>query len=348
MGHASAGPFPLPSFSFSFSLYSVSVFEPLPSAPQPRTVLSQLPKIWIVCPCYFDVPLFLRVREAALAGLAAVQPARVSFLLVDDSAGLDPEVKASLAGLGDVRVIRPPYNLGHQGALVYGLRQAGPSISTEDIVITMDSDGEDRPEDIPALIAPLVGDLGRLDLIAVARRTQRTKTVVFQAFYFCFRTMFLIATGTVVRSGNFIAYRGWLLKDIIYHPHFDQCYSSAFISLPLNLEMVPLPRGQRTLGRSKMGFWGLFTHGIRMLMPFTEKIAIRGMFACSILGFAFLLLFAGAWIWGGACRSTWLLIGFTGFFSSLLLVGLHGLLFTTFSQTKSHSLRVLHDHDKIQ
>jgi len=308
----------------------------------------QLPKIWIVCPCYFDVSLFIRVREEALAGLKAAHFSDVSFLVVDDSAGLDPEVKASLAGLGDVRVIRPPYNLGHQGALVYGLRLAGPSIAIEDIVITMDSDGEDRPEDIPALIAPLAGDLDRLDLIAVARRTHRTKTFFFQICYFCFKIFFHIATGTVVRSGNFVAYRGWFLKDVIHHPHFDQCYSSSFISLPLNLEMVPLARGQRYLGRSKMGFWGLFTHGIRMLMPFTEKISIRGIFACSILSFAFLLLFAAAWIWGGSCRSTGLLIGFIGFFSSILLLGMHGVLFTTFSQTKSHSLRVLHNHDKIQ
>jgi len=304
-------------------------------------------KIWIVCPCYFDVTLFLRVREAALAGLRASHITQVHFLVVDDSAGLDPEVSASFAGLSDVRVIRPPYNLGHQAALVYGLRQAGASISTDDIVITMDSDGEDRPEDIPALIAPIIANLGRLDLVAVARRTQRTETALFQTFYFCFKLFFRVATGTVVRSGNFIAYRGWFLQHIIYHPHFDQCYSSSFISLPLNLEMVPLARGRRYLGRSKMGFWGLFTHGIRMLMPFTEKIAIRGIFACSILCVTFLLIFLGAWIWGDAYRRSGLLIAFTGFCSSLLLLGMHGVLFTTFSQTKSHSLRVLHDHDKI-
>jgi len=283
-----------------------------------------------------------------LASLGAAGLTQVAFLLVDDSAGLDPEIDRGLAGAGDVRVIRPPYNLGHQGALVYGLRQAAPTIAIDDIVITMDSDGEDRPEDIPALIAPLVRAPGRLDLIAVARRTHRTKSVFFHACYFCFRILFRIATGTVVRSGNFVAYRGSLLKDIIHHPHFDQCYSSSFISLPLHLEMVPLPRGTRYLGRSKMGFWGLFTHGIRMLMPFTERIAVRGIFASALLALAFLALFAGAWIWDESNPSTWVLVGCIGFFSSLLLLGMHGVLFTTFSQTKSHSLRVLNRHDEGQ
>jgi hypothetical protein len=85
-----------------------------------------------------------------------------------------------------------------------------------------------------------------------------------------------------------------------------------------------------------------------MLMPFTERIAVRGIFASALLALAFLALFVSAWIWDESSPSTWVLVGCIGFFSSLLLLGMHGVLFTTFSQTKSHSLRVLNRHDAGQ
>jgi glycosyltransferase involved in cell wall biosynthesis len=252
-------------------------------------------KIWIVCPCFFDVPSFLRVRETAVASLQASNPgSTVSFVVVDDSAGRDPEVDIRLGPLAGVTVIRPPRNLGHQGALVHGLRRAGPSIAAEDVVVTMDSDGEDRPEDIAVLIAPLLNPSRPPGLVAVARRTKRTETPLFQLFYLCFKVCFRIATGTVIRSGNFVAYRGWLLGETIHHPYFDRCYSSTFISLPLDLAMVPLPRGRRYAGASKMGTWGLFVHGLRMLLPFTERIAVRAVFLFSALALALAVFLAAA------------------------------------------------------
>ena len=51
-----------------------------------------------------------------------------------------------------VTVLQPPFNLGHQRALVYALRKALPQIADEDAVVTLDADGEDRPEDLPRLL----------------------------------------------------------------------------------------------------------------------------------------------------------------------------------------------------
>jgi glycosyltransferase involved in cell wall biosynthesis len=270
----------------------------------------------------------LKVREAAIAVLSGSAPsAKVVFLVVDDSAGLDLEVDIRLASLSDVTVIRPSRNLGHQGALVYGLRQASPSVPAGDIVVTMDSDGEDRPEDIAALIAPLLRSPQRLDLVAIARRTRRTETPLFRIFYFCFKVFFWIVTGTVVRSGNFVAYRGRLLEEIICHPYFDRCYSASFISLPLNREMVPLPRGRRYAGQSKMGAWGLFTHGLRMLLPFTEKIAIRGVLIFSVLTLLLAGLIFGSRLAANYFHPTPDRFLFAGFSLSLLLLAACALMF---------------------
>ncbi|MGE4232444.1 MAG: glycosyltransferase family 2 protein [Bacteriovoracia bacterium] len=281
-------------------------------------------KIWIVSPCYFDVKSFERVRQEVLASSSLDRSLpEIRFVLIDDSARQDAEV-VTLRRHSDVFVITPPYNLGHQAALVFALRTLRQKIAPQDIVVTMDSDGEDRPADVPILVRSLMQNPSELHRVSIARRTQRKETLLFKLFYSCFKTLFLFSTGTIVRNGNFVAFRGWFLENLIFHPHFDQCYASSFISLPLTITFVPLPRGNRFEGKSKMGYFGLVTHGIRMLMPFSEKIAVRGLVASS-LGFVF---FGALWKTIPA-------------FVCLMFIGMFALLFATFSQTKARSLRGL-------
>ena len=73
---------------------------------------------------------------------------------IDDTGGQDPEVDG-LGEFDDTVVLQPPFNLGHQRAIVYALRKMLPRIAEEDAVVTMDADGEDRPEDLPRLLAAL-------------------------------------------------------------------------------------------------------------------------------------------------------------------------------------------------
>jgi hypothetical protein len=296
------------------------------------------PRLWIACPCFFDTELFLRVRSESDAVLREVLgDARVTYLLIDDSAGQDRAIDSARV-LPNVVVVAPPYNLGHQGALVYALRGLGQSVSDEDYIVTMDADGEDRPSDIGALLSPLLEAPGNLHKVSIARRTRRHEGPLFKVFYWAFRNAFRVLTGTVVRSGNFVAYRGWLLRQVIYHPHFDHCYSSSFVSLPMQVEFVPLARGRRYGGRSHMGYMGLFSHGLRMLMPFSERIATRGIMA-SIFTLA---LSVGAALLHGALGWTALWPVF-GILCGILTLGFSVMLFATFSQTKARSLRGLHD-----
>ena len=295
-------------------------------------------RIWVVCPCFFDTASFRRVRDEAAAVLSTGAPgAHVTFVLIDDSAGQDPDV-AGIVALPDVRVVTPPYNLGHQGALVFALRGLGRVVANDDYVVTMDADGEDRPADLGHLLAPLLSDRDNLHKVGLARRTHRTESTIFKIFYAAFRLVFFTLTGTVIRSGNFVAYRGWLLKQVIYHPHFDFCYASSFVSLPMQIELVPLPRGTRYAGRSRMGYMGLFTHGVRMLMPFSERVAVRGILASTVLlgASAVALVLAIALRWD----PRWALFGV---FYATLLIGVLVLLFATFSQAKARSLSHLQE-----
>lgn len=305
------------------------------------------PSIWILCPVYLDGPSFLEVRARARASVATIERLRdlpLRFVAIDDTGGHDSEV-GRLREHADVRVIAPPFNLGHQRAIVYGLRSLASEIAAGDFVVTMDSDGEDRPEDLPALVAPLLAEPDDLRRVAVAQRTRRSETALFRILYFFFRILFRALTGLVIRSGNFAAYRGWLVHNTIFHPHFDLCYSSSFISLNLAVDLVPLARGERYHGRSRMGLARLLTHGVSMLMPFTERIAVRALvLAASGLGLAaaaLATLAAASFVRGVALPRDWWLSAIVLLLFSFIALGNFLLLFAAFVQSRGSLLRGL-------
>jgi hypothetical protein len=231
----------------------------------------------VVLPLYRDVESFeiLRERVRELEGLPPMQ-----FWVVDDSAGRDPDV-ADLHRHADVSVVVPPFNLGHQRAIVAGLRVASEYLSPGDLVVTMDSDGEDRPEDLPRLVDSLLAEPDPWRIV-IARRTERDEQFRFKVLYLCFRLMFRVLTGRKVRSGNFAAFRGTFVHSMLLHPSFDLCYSSSLLTLNADPIAVPCARGKRYAGQSRMGTEKLLMHGIRMLMPFADRIAIRSLALCAV------------------------------------------------------------------
>ncbi|MFZ9629920.1 MAG: glycosyltransferase [Ilumatobacteraceae bacterium] len=227
---------------------------------------------WIVTPVLRDVESFGHLRREVLS---SVREMEVRFLVVDDSAGVDDEMTAVRA-LGDTEVLTPPFNLGHQRAIVFGLRHLAARIAADDVVVTMDADGEDQPTDVPRLLSALRDGTAPL---AIAQRTSRTESFRFRVMYVFFRILFRALTGTTVRSGNFAAQRGASLVATIDHPSFDLCYSSSLLALRRPTVMVPCARGHRYAGRSRMSNYGLIAHGIRMLLPYSERIAVRAFLA---------------------------------------------------------------------
>jgi hypothetical protein len=238
--------------------------------------------LWVVSPLLRDTESFLRVRLEVASHCGAAHDL-IRHVVVDDSAGADREVD-QLRALDDVEVLTPPFNLGHQRAIVFGLRHIAPGVAEDDIVVTMDSDGEDQPVDVPRLITAL--DTHAVPL-ALAQRTERTESFTFRIMYVCFRVAFRILTGTAVRSGNFAAQRGDSLVTTIGHPSFDLCYSSTLLTLRRPTATVPCARGRRFAGESRMNRHALVAHGIRMMLPFSERIAVRMLVAA---GLSFLAL----------------------------------------------------------
>jgi polyisoprenyl-phosphate glycosyltransferase len=304
---------------------------------------------WVVTPVYRDTGSFLILRERLLEVLAAEPGAArgpVRFVVIDDTAGQDPKIPG-LEQLGDVTVLRPPFNLGHQRGIVYALRKMRPSIADEDAVVTMDADGEDRPEDLPRLLAALDDGDAPERHVVLALRTKRHEPPAFKILYRGFKLLFRSLTGATVRTGNYAVMPGGVAKRALLHPTFDLAYSSAILALDMPVTYVPCERGRRYEGESKMTYGKLAMHGLRMLMPFTDRIAIRALAAFVLFGLVgvvlavvvvFLKYFTDSSIPGW---TSYIALG--SLIVSLIALGNFVSLFVLFSQTRAVSLANIED-----
>jgi polyisoprenyl-phosphate glycosyltransferase len=299
---------------------------------------------WIVTPVYRDTGSFRMLRERLLELLADDPNAGrgpIRFVVIDDTAGQDPEVDR-LRELAGVIVLQPPFNLGHQRGIVYALRKLLPRVADEDAVVTMDADGEDRPEDLPRLLAALRSGEGPEHKVILALRTKRHEPLGFKLLYRGFKLLFRALTGATVRTGNFAAMSGSVAKRALLHPTFDLSYSSAILALDMPIEYVPCERGRRYQGESKMTYGKLAMHGLRMLMPFTDRIAIRALGAFvffGLLGAVLAAVVVCLKIFTSSSIPGWTsYIALGALIVSLVALGNFVSLFVLFSQTRAVSL----------
>ncbi|HEX3360145.1 MAG TPA: hypothetical protein VHS74_04045, partial [Solirubrobacterales bacterium] len=181
----------------------------------------------------------------------------------------------------------------------------------------------------------------------LALRTKRHEPLAFKVFYRLFRVLFRALTGTTVRTGNYAVLPGRVAKRALLHPTFDLAYSSAILALDMPVEFVPCERGRRYKGESKMTYGKLAMHGLRMLMPFTDRIAIRALAAFVLFGVVgialaavvlFLKIFTSSSIPGW---TSYIALG--ALIVSLVALGNFVSLFVLFSQTRAVSLASIED-----
>jgi polyisoprenyl-phosphate glycosyltransferase len=308
--------------------------------------------LWAVCPVYYDVESFLTLRAELSAQWQALDfpaPRTIRFVAIDDSGGQDADI-FRLRAFDDTVVVVVPFNLGHQRAIVFGLRALSLDIADDDWVVTLDSDGEDQPSDLPRLLRALAGLPAGSHHVVLAKRIKRHEALWFKLLYAGFKLMFVLLTGTVIRTGNFAAFRGVLTRRVLFHPYFDLSYSSTLLSLNIPAVYVPCERGVRYAGRSKMNVSALLRHGLRMLMPFIDRIAARALvlftiiFSTGVVASVVVLavrIFTDRGIPGWASYMLLLILTI-----SVTALGNFLVLFVLFAQSDGLSLRGLHEYTR--
>ena len=236
----------------------------------------------VVTPVYED-------REASgrlFLELAAQFGRGLRVVAVDDGSVRETVEPAQIeaAGLAGV-VLRLRRNVGHQRAIAIGLGYAAEHMPGCEIVV-MDSDGEDVPASMHALLARLHG--GDVD-IAVAQRANRVESLQFRAFYLAYKAIFMLLTGRRIAFGNFMAMRPAALQRLVSMQELWVHVAGCVLTSRLRIAPCPLDRGPRYAGSSKMNFVSLALHGFKALMVFAEDVLVRVGIVCAVVAAASVL-----------------------------------------------------------
>lgn len=242
-------------------------------------------KVTIVLPVFNDWPSFLALIKDL--DIMAREHRYCLDIVISDDGSTDPAPQdlysvGPLTNIASVLHLRLALNVGHQRALAVGLCAALDDESAQRFVL-MDADGEDRPEDIPKLVAS--SELAPRG-VSVAQRRRRSERLFFRIFYKAYKAAFVILTGKEVSFGNFSLLSREQAERLSMVSELWNNLPAAIMRSRIPINFVPIDRGKRYLGSSKMNFVQLSLHGISAYSVYTDAILVRLLIVTFILGIA--------------------------------------------------------------
>lgn len=250
------------------------------------------------------------------------------FLIVNDGSITEPSPDF-FAGTKkkNYQILTLYRNLGHQKAIVIGLAYLHHHMKFEKVII-MDADGEDRPEYIIDLLGVYNKHQNR---IVLAKRTKRTEGQVFRSFYWFYKMFFLLLTGRKMAYGNFSIMPRSLVDKLVYFSEIWNNVAGGILKSGLPYVSIPIPKGKRYEGVSKMNFTSLIIHGLNTIAVFIETISVRILILStsiillslvSIIAIAAIRLFTPYAIpgWASVLASSMLVILLQSFLISLVMI----------------------------
>jgi glycosyltransferase involved in cell wall biosynthesis len=275
-------------------------------------------RLVILIPVFNDwssVALLLPALDHVLSESPSSKITTVEILLVNDGSTQAPEpalVPQHFEHLHSVQILHLRRNLGHQRAIAVGLVHVHKHLPCAAVVV-MDADGEDRPRDVLRLIEEYSRD-GQT--VVFAERAKRMERATFQLCYRLYCALHWLLTGVRVRVGNFSIVPWQAVERLVVVSELWNHYAAAVFRARLRYRTVPMDRGRRMSGESKMNFVALLVHGLSAISVFSDIVSARLL----ILASAFVALLAGAAVTVAAMRAHLAIPGWAGYAAAILFV----------------------------
>lgn len=204
------------------------------------------------------------------------QDCKFKLYIVNDASNLERPKNFHLKNFENFKIFNMINNKGHARCNAFGLRYLSKNINKEnfDNLIVMDSDGEDRPEEIKKLISKSLEDQSKS---VVAKRIKRSEGFFFQSLYKIHKIITLIFTGKNINFGN---YSCLLKKDIVLLASKKSLWSSFSGTLKkylISYNEVESERGLRYFGPSKMSLFNLLIHSFSIIAVFKKEVFLRSL-----------------------------------------------------------------------
>jgi len=200
--------------------------------------------------------------------------ADVSVIIVNDAStearsGLESNYKK----IKSVKILNMKENRVHQRCIASGLKYICEN-EDFDLVIVMDADGEDRPEELNDFFNKAQENS---NMTITGNRFKRSEGIVFKILYEVHKLLALVFTGKLIKFGNFTCLPKDHVKQLIQKPYLWNSYSSSVVRTINDRTFVPSKRGRRYVLPSKMNFTGLVFHSLAIISVFRNIVIIRSI-----------------------------------------------------------------------
>jgi len=228
------------------------------------------------------------VRElyARITSAAAHWPdSELELILVDDgSTDRTLSICRELAAADPrFKIVSLSRNFGHQAAVSAGLQH-----TSGNVVVVMDADLQDPPENV----GPLISKLDEGFDVVYAVRTKRKEGVAKRTLYYLYyRLLKKLATLDIpLDSGDFCVMRGSVTRAICDLPERNRFLRGLRTWVGYRQTGVVYERGARFAGEPKYTFSGLIKLGLDGIVNFSSKpLHVAILFGISV-GFCSILL----------------------------------------------------------
>ena len=264
----------------------------------------------VVVPIYNDQEVIAELLKRLTAVLETIVR-EYEIILIDDGSRDDSwlVMQQERAQREHLRIARLSRNFGQQNAIAAGL-----SLTTKDLIVLMDSDLQDRPEDIPVLIDALLAD--KEATMAIAQWEERKDSRMKIAVSRLFQTVSNKITDihTMPRLGIFRVMKKSVVDELRNFPERTATAVSLLYFIGHKYVPVPLKRDARFAGKSG--------YNLRKMLALTfSRIFSFSMFPIRLVTYMGALLCIGSML--AACGLViYKLVGnvVTGWTSTVVLI----------------------------
>jgi|SRR5579862_140746 len=239
-------------------------------------------KACILLPVYNDWPCLPRLFSEIDRALSATSIV-ATVVIVNDGGDPAPNsaafVNVDYRCITDLHMIELVRNVGNQNALTIGLCFIRDQI-VSDIVIVMDSDGQDAPKELEPMLAAY---RAHPDALITAERSGRSEGLLFRTCYRIYRTAFKVLTGKRLTFGNYSLIPYGRLARLCAMAELSVNFAAALIKSRIPIYCIPCYRAARYDGVSSQNFVNLIIHGINGVSIFSEIALVRASLLSGVL-----------------------------------------------------------------
>ena len=235
-------------------------------------------KIIILIPVYNDWQSVFKLLENIDQGLEGWDSdvAHISVIIVNDFSPEErPINKSTFNSLKSIQVINMKENKGHARCIAAGLKHISEN-NDFDLVIPMDADGEDRPEELGILLCKAY-ELP--DKVITANRIKRSEGFIFKFCYLAHKYLTIIFTGQSIKYGNYTCLPKFAVNQMINDSATWSSFSGSLAKTVREKDRTSISstRGTRYFGPSKMSFINLIKHSLSIIAVFKTTLLIRSI-----------------------------------------------------------------------